>query len=286
MLRSDIPPDAPIGVFDSGMGGLTVVRAIKERMPSERIIYFGDTAHLPYGDKSAEAIRHYAQTIAAFLVDKGVKALVIACNTASAVAYPLLHERYAQQLPVVNVIHPLVESLRRQNPHKVGIIGTKLTIKSGIYPRLIRQYLPDVEVVSMATPLLVPIIEEGYIHHRISDVVLHEYLQNPTLQGIDTLLLACTHYAVIRDEIQTLLPHVRVLDSAVPTAEYLEEILRERNLLYRGDTPSGEDEYYVSDYTRTFERMSRYFLGQTIALRLMDLWRNESLPFEADTGCG
>ncbi len=268
------------------MGGLTVVRAIKERMPNERIIYFGDTAHLPYGDKSAEAIRHYAQTIAAFLVDKGVKALVIACNTASAVAYQLLHERYGHHLPVINVVHPLVESLRRQNPSKVGIIGTKLTIKSGIYPRLIRQHMPDVEVISMPTPLLVPIIEEGYIHHRISDVVLNEYLRDPALQGIDTLLLACTHYAVIKEEIQALLPHVRVLDSAEPTAEYLQEVLQDRHLLYRGEAPSGEDEYYVSDYTHTFERMSRYFLGQTIALQQMDLWRNESLPFEADTSCG
>jgi len=285
MPHRDIAPTAPIGVFDSGMGGLTVVRAIKKRMPLERILYFGDTAHLPYGDKSAKAIRHYAQTIAAFLVDKGVKALVIACNTASAVAYKLLYNQYANRIPVIDVVYPLVESLRRRPPQKVGIIGTKLTIESGIYPRLIRQRMPDVEVITLPTPLLVPVIEEGYIHHRISDVILHEYLLDPTLQGIDTLLLACTHYAVIKDEIQTILPQVRVLDSAEPTADYLQKALQESNLLYKGDTPLGEDEYYVSDYTHTFERMSRYFLNQTIALQQMDLWRDETLPFETDPSC-
>ena len=192
----------PIGIFDSGIGGLTVAGAIHRLLPDEQLIYFGDTAHLPYGDKSPEAIKSYSLNIGRFLLSQKCKMIVIACNTASSHAYQALVDDIGNYVRVVNVIDPVIEILVKENRHhNVGVIGTKATIQSGIYASKLAAIDPSMKVFSMATPLLAPMIEEGYFDNNISHTVIHEYLSSPKLKDIDSLVLACTHYPLIKKEI-------------------------------------------------------------------------------------
>lgn len=264
----------PIGIFDSGVGGLTVAHAITALLPSERIIYFGDTAHLPYGDKSPNSIRQYSEKISKFLLIKNCKAIVIACNTASSFAYEHLLQLFGQQVPVINVIEPVVEYVASCNGiKKIGVIGTKGTIRSEIYPKKIKEKIPSMSVQSLATPLLVPVIEEGFGHGEISKMVIREYLSNQSMEGIDSLILACTHYPIIKNEIEKFCgTGVRVIDSANIVARFVRDVLEHKKLL--SDKPEGVHKFYVSDFTPVFEKTANLFFGEKISLEYYPIWNN------------
>jgi glutamate racemase len=262
----------PIGVFDSGIGGLTVAHAIKKLLPQESMIYFGDTAHLPYGDKSEAAIQAYSIKIADVLVNKGCKVLVIACNSASSAAYELLKEYVRKDIHIINVIDPMVELVLTSFPGKsVGLIGTKRTVQSGVYVRKIEEGKKDTTVHSLATPLLVPMIEEGFFNNKISDEIISKYLTDTELQSIDALILACTHYPLIKKEIgnfyQGALP---ILDSSEIVAMALKNYLQEKGLL--NDLPNPFHHFLVSDYTESFEASARLFFHEAVHLEKHPLW--------------
>jgi glutamate racemase len=262
----------PIGVFDSGIGGLTVAHAIVERLPSESLIYYGDTAHLPYGDKSPAAIRQYSVGIVHFLLEKGCKLIVVACNTASSAAFETLNDYFRGRVHLITVVDPLVRAVAAQNYRKVGVIATKATIQSGIYEQQLRALQPDLEVVSLATPLLVPMIEEGFIHHRISTDVIESYLGRPEFEGIEALLLACTHYPLIRPEIEAFFGgRVAVYDSTQVTARSVHETLSRHGLLASG-ARSEAHRFYVSDYTPSFEDTTKLFYGAEVHLEHLNIW--------------
>jgi glutamate racemase len=255
-----------IGIFDSGIGGLTVARAIKERMPSLPLIYFGDTAHLPYGDKSPESILQYAKKIMQFLYEKGCTHIVVACNSASSVLAKNGISTY-KSIPIINVVDPVVDYLSSSDLSPVGIIGTKATVNSSVYEQKLLNSAPHLEVKSLATPLLAPMIEEGFFTNKISKVVINEYIKDEKLKGIKTLVLACTHYPLIRDEIQTMLPRIPVLDNAELTAKMLEAELGDTRTHYF----ASEDLFYVSDYTEAFRNSTRFFFGEKLSLNVITL---------------
>lgn len=263
----------PIGIFDSGIGGLTVANAISRLLPDEQVIYYGDTAHLPYGDKSKDLIRHYAERITHFLYhEKKCKAIVIACNTASAAAYEWLRDTYKGNVPVINVIDPMIEAVIADNTvHKVGIIATKTTIHSGVYQEKLSRRKPELAYAPLATPLLASMIEEGFYNNNISHSVLEEYLGNPVLQNIDGLILACTHYPLIKNEIDAYYNHrVKIFDSAEVVAQKLKYILEKEGLTT--EARNAEDIFYVSDFTEAFEKTTRIFYGKQINLQLQNIW--------------
>ena len=264
-------PGNPIGIFDSGIGGLTVANAIVRFLPDEEIIYFGDTAHLPYGDKSADAIRYYSLRISKFLLEQQCKMIVVACNSASSAAYHVLVDFFKGQALFVNVVDPLVEAVARQGYRKVGIIATKATVQSGMYERQLRALQPDLEIASLPTPLLAPMIEEGYVDNEISHAVLHSYLSHSSLQDIDALLLACTHYPLIRPEIEAFFQaKVHIYDSTDVVARAVSERLAAKELLNPGKQKTHR--FFVSDYTTSFESTTRLFYQQEIALEHCPIW--------------
>ena len=250
-----------IGIFDSGIGGLTVASAIKHQFPNQPIIYFGDTLHLPYGDKSPQSIKSYIRKIAKFLYEAGCSDLVVACNSASSVMGQI------QELPnfrqIINVIDPVVEQIAiSKDLRKVGVIGTKRTIKSGVYGTKIKQLRPDIEVVERATPLLAPMIEEGFIHGEIAHQVVHAYLEE--LRDVDALILGCTHYPLIKKEVQDFLgPNVQLFDAPDLVAN---QITDDINL------ETNPDKFYVSDYTTSFEKTAQRFFGEAIHLEKCTLF--------------
>ena len=257
--------NAPIGIFDSGVGGLTVARAIAHLMPRESFLYYGDTVHLPYGDKSPEAIKRYSSNIARFLLDQGAKAIVIACNSASAVAHEFLIEQIGDQVPVLNVIDPVAEALINRGHKQIGVIGTRATIKSGAYSRGLKAIDPDVTVKPLPTPLLVPVIEEGLANSHISMDVLEHYLTKPDLEDISALILGCTHYPILHDRIELFLKgQVKVVDSPQIVAEAISQELAARDLL--ASQKRGAYQFYVSDYTETFAKIAEEFFGHDIEL--------------------
>jgi glutamate racemase len=263
---------APIGIFDSGIGGLTVASAIRNILPDENLVYFGDTAHLPYGDKSPDAIRSYAVRISDFLLSKGCKMIVIACNTASSVAFEKVKEHAGNRALVVDVIYPVVEHVaKHRSSHHVGIIGTRGTIRSNAYPERLLARKPSLKVVSLATPLLAPMIEEGFFNNKISRTVIHSYLARPKLKGIDTLILACTHYPLIRKEIEEYYHNgVYIVDSAEIVARYAESLLRKKNLL--SNSRINAHQFFVSDYTTSFARSTQTFFAGRVKLTKNNLW--------------
>ena len=258
----------PIGIFDSGAGGLTVAAAVKNLLPGERIIYFGDTAHLPYGDKSAETIRNYSLRIADFLLEKQCKIILIACNTASAVAYEAVKERAGNKAIVINVIDPATEYIAANDAFKkVGVIGTKRTVKSGSYTEKIKQLNNEKEVVSLQTPLLVPMIEEGFIYDNISNAIIKEYLSDDRLNDIDALILGCTHYPIIKNQIRKFYNFkTTIIDSSVVVAQKLKKVLVEKNIL-NTENNIEEHEFYVSDYTDFFKTLAEMFFDDEVNLQ-------------------
>lgn len=261
----------PIGIFDSGVGGLTVANAIHKILPGERLIYIGDTAHLPYGDKSPDAIQHFALRISEELIKLGCKAIVVACNSAATTAFSTLSDYLSDQAVFVDVVKPLVRRTAELSPDRVGLIATKATIDSGIYQAQLRQALPEASIHHRATPLLVPMIEEGFVDDEVSEAILEEYLDTPEFRNLDVLLLACTHYPLIKASIQRHLPHVTILDSTDVTAAALERALSTEDLL--NETSEIKDNaFFVSDYTVTFEKNARLFFGQDVNLKEWDIW--------------
>jgi len=265
----------PIGIFDSGIGGLTVASAIHKLLPNESIIYVGDTAHLPYGDKSPELIAQYAKGITDYLLERGCKIIVIACNTASAHAFKPIQQYVNKKVPVANVIDPAAKAIAASfSNKKVGVIGTRGTINSGIYPRKIKKLNPDIEVTSLATPLLAPMIEEGFFNNKISKTVINSYLDKKSLKGIDAIILACTHYPLIRKEIDEFYKgSVVVFDSAEMVAQDVKEKLNSANLL--NTQINSKLEFFVTDYTDTFEKSAHYFFPAKIHLERLALWENK-----------
>jgi glutamate racemase len=262
----------PIGIFDSGIGGLTVAHAIKKMLPNENMIYFGDTAHLPYGDKSEAAIQAYSIRIANISLKQGCKVIVIACNSASSAAYELLKEYVRKDTHIINVIDPMVNLVAKQfaSTH-IGLIGTKRTVQSGVYARKIQEANKGIVLHSLATPLLAPMIEEGFINNQISHEIIAQYLADPLLQGIDGLILACTHYPLIKKEIsQFYLDKVEILDSSEVIALALKEYLEEHGLLNL--EPDSQDHFLVSDYTESFESSARMFFHDSVRLEKHLLW--------------
>lgn len=258
---------APIGIFDSGLGGLTIVKAIQDAMPGESVLYLGDTAHLPYGDKTPELIRSYSRDITRFLVNKGVKAIVIACNTASAVAYDAVLEE-AGGVPVFEVIGPAVREAKRQSrSKKVGVIGTRTTITSGVYRQRLEALLPDVELTDKATPLLVPMIEEGWLRNQVSQDVIDAYMSDTGFAGIDTLILGCTHYPLIKHQIEKYFEEnyeysIAVIDSSIEVAETLKGYLTKSGATNKAS--KGESHFFLTDYSSHFRETAAMFLGEEV----------------------
>jgi glutamate racemase len=263
----------PIGIFDSGIGGLTVANAISALLPAEQLIYYGDTAHMPYGDKSKELIGYYADRITSFLLgNQHCKTIVIACNTASAAAYELLRDKYKGKAPIINVIDPMIEAVIADEAiHKVGVIGTKTTIASGVYQEKFSRRKPGLKYSAVATPLLASMIEEGYYNDNISKAVLDDNLSHADLKDIDALVLGCTHYPLIKGEIDAYYHgRVKIFDSAQVLATKLKGILTHENLL--SPQKAGDDIFYVSDFTESFERTTKIFYGYQISLKLRSIW--------------
>lgn len=261
----------PIGIFDSGIGGLTVAHAIRKLLPQESILYFGDTAHLPYGDKSEAAIQAYSVKIADFLYRQGSKVIVIACNSASSAAYELLKE-YIRKIKIINVIDPMIDWVSHHYEGKtVGLIGTRRTIQSGVYVRKLNETGKNIRLQSLATPLLAPMIEEGFFNNRISHDIIAGYLMAPELRNIDALILGCTHYPLIKQEIISFYEgNTAILDSSEIVARAVAEYLNQHNLLNR-ETPL-PDRFMVSDYTEAFESSTRIFFGRQVKLEEQLLW--------------
>lgn len=252
-----------IGIFDSGIGGLTIASAVKKQHPNRQIVYFGDTLHLPYGDKSSKSIQSYIKAITAFLYEQGCADIVVACNSASSVldGVPL----HNPEIHLTNVIDPVVETITNADSiQRVGVIGTKRTIDSDVYSSRIRSKRPDIEVHSLATPLLAPMIEEGFIHGDIAEKVIHEYLGE--LPEIDALILGCTHYPLIRTEIDAFYGgKVKLFDAPDLVANTLK--------LHDELPPGKEDHFYVSDLTPAFEKTAKLFFGERVKLEKSNLFR-------------
>ena len=256
-----------IGIFDSGIGGLTVGHQIAKLMPNENIIYFGDTKHLPYGDKSKDAIIHYSKNITKFLLNQNCKMVVVACNTASALAFETVKNICNQKAIVVNVIDPVIDFTSTSKAHSVGIIGTKNTILSDVYASKILHQCPEIKTKSLATPLLVPMIEEGFYQNKISNTIISNYLEKKELKNIDHLILGCTHYPLIEDEIkQYYKGAVEIVNSAKIVSRHIEKKLSDDNLL-NDSVGNQQHEFHVSDFTNSFEQSAHHFFGQRINLK-------------------
>jgi len=264
----------PIGIFDSGIGGLTVAKALNDSLPNESLIYFGDTAHLPYGDKSPDLLKKYVLNIVNFLLNCKVKAMVIACNTASAVAYEYLKGLFPNLL-LFEVIQPAVlEAIANTKNQRIGVIGTRTTILSHVYLKKILDQLPTAFVIEKATPLLVPMIEEGWIEDKLSKEIIEAYLSDTGFNHIDTLILGCTHYPLIRKEVelyfqQNAIHFVQVIDSSIALAKQVRDFLSSQNLL--NDNPNPNFQFFVSDLTDSFQNTANLFFGKNINLEKIEL---------------
>ena len=262
----------PIGIFDSGIGGLTVAHAIRELMPHENMVYFGDTAHLPYGDKSEAAIQAYSVKIANVLLQKGCKVIVIACHSASSASYELLKEYVRHEAHVINVIDPMIDFVVRNFSHAtIGLIGTKRTVQSDQYTKKIKEKNKNITLHTLATPLLAPMIEEGFFNNQISREIISQYLNDPHLGNIEALILGCTHYPLIKKEIsEHYQGKTQVLDSSLVAAQALHHYLSSQGLLNSVARP--ENHFFVSDYTESFEASTKLFFGENVKLESHRLW--------------
>ena len=256
--------NAAIGVFDSGLGGLTVFRALSRRMPEESLVYFGDTAHVPYGSKSPQAVERYSVAVARFLASKGVKLLVVACNTSSALALSAI--RRAVKVPVVGVIEPGARAaLAANRGGRIGVIGTEATVRSGAYPRALKALGSRARTVSQPCPLFVPLVEEGWWRGKVTDEVARLYAAPLRRAGVDTLILGCTHYPYLKPVLSRAMGReVRLIDSAEETAVSVEEVLARLDLRAPGGR-RGRREFYASDAPERFKRLARRMLGSSVS---------------------
>ena len=266
---------APIGVFDSGVGGLTVAREIMRQIPDERIVYFGDTARVPYGSKSPNTIIRYSRQIIRFLRTKNVKAIVVACNTASAFALETIKPEL--DIPIIGVVKPgaKVAAQTTQNG-KIGVIGTEGTIRSEIYTKTIHRENKDAQVMGRACPLFVPLVEEGWIKDPVTVAVAERYLQPFKESDIDTLILGCTHYPLLRSTVREIMGEgVNLVNPAYETAVELRRLLSEQGIANDGKTKDGEEKYqfYVSDAAEKFMQFANSIL-------LYDIEQTQLIPIE------
>ena len=259
---------SPVGIFDSGLGGLTVAHAIFERLPADSTIYFGDTARVPYGPKSADTVRRYSREITAWLLGQGVKAIVVACNTSTAHALEALQEH--SPIPVLGVIEPgarAAVSVAGSRP--IGVIGTSGTIASGAYERAIDRLAPGTPVLAAACPLFVPLVEEGWFDHPATRIIAEEYLSPLRAGGVGTLVLGCTHYPLLAPLLQEVMgPDVTLIDGGIETAKRLAEVLASRGLeapVLPGDGSVATHRFAVSDDPERFARVGARFLGERLA---------------------
>jgi glutamate racemase len=266
--RGSAPADssrgaAPIGVFDSGLGGLTVAHEIMRQLPAESLVYFGDTARVPYGPKSPDTVRRYSREISSFLLGEGVKAIVVACNTATAHALPMLRDEL--DVPVIGVVEPGARAaVRATRSGHIGVIGTEGTIRSEAYVRAIHAESPDVRVTALACPLLVPLVEEGWVNHPASHLIAEEYLAPFLSDEIDTLVLGCTHYPLLKPLIGEIVGRsVRLIDSAEETAADTRRMLAEHGIAAPAGSV-GRHRFLASDDPQQFLRLGRRFLGTAI----------------------
>ena len=256
----------PIGIFDSGVGGLTVAAAIASALPGERILYLGDTARLPYGTKSEETVTRYTQRNLEFLAGRGVKAVVVACNTASALALP----RLEVSLPLWGVIEPGAKCAAAVSRGRVGVIATEATVRSRAYEAALRRRRPELEILSVACPLFVPLVEEGWTDDPVTEQVARRYLEPLLATGIDTLVLGCTHYPLLAPLIARLAGEsVTLVDSAAATAADVARELSGRGWL--ADRPQGESHLFVTDTAERFGMLARRILGHDARLELVEL---------------
>jgi glutamate racemase len=253
----------PIGVFDSGIGGLTVVKRLASTLPNENIIYFGDTARVPYGSKSNSTVIEYSIQNTKFLLQKNIKALVVACNTASSIAIPDLKKIF--DIPIIGMIEPGSRmALRKTQNKKIGVIGTRATISNLAYSKEIKKMNNKAEVFEKPCPLFVPLAEEGWIKHKATYEIAEEYLKELREDGIDTLVLGCTHYPILSEVIQKVIgSKVALIDSGVASSELIKMELEKFDLLSDSGTIGGQ-EYYVSDIPAKFKEVAELFLGRGI----------------------
>jgi glutamate racemase len=259
---------APIGVFDSGLGGLTVVRALVARLPKESIIYVGDTARVPYGPKSPDTVRRYSKEIATYLAGEGVKALVVACNTATAHALPMLKESLS--IPVVGVIEPGARAaVRASRGGPIGVIGTVGTIASGAYERAIAEINPEITVMSAPCPLFVPLVEEGWLDTKATKQIVKTYLKPLAATGIDTLILGCTHYPLLTERIVKRMEGVTLIDSGAEAAIEVAMVLQQAGI----EAPAKASPTYrfiATDAPEQFLRSARGFLGPAHTIKRVE----------------
>ena len=261
----------PIGIFDSGVGGLTVYKSIREAFPEEDLVYFGDTARVPYGPKSPNTIIEYSIQNARFLLQQGIKTLIVACNTSSAVAIPYL--KRITNIPIIGVIEPgSEEAVRTTKNKRIGVIGTEGTIRSGAYKTAISMLDNRIEVFSIPCPLFVPIVEEGWQEHQVAFKIASEYLDSLTDLNIDTLVLGCTHYPLLSSVIQHVIGNsVRLVDSANSVAVYLKSLIPHEH-----DGICGKDYFYVSDNEEKFAQIAGRILNGNInqlkRVKLFESW--------------
>ena len=253
----------PIGVFDSGLGGLTVVHELRRQLPQESILYFGDLARLPYGTKSGAQIRRFSVESAQFLFEKGIKALVIACNSSSSAAYRLLKRKFP--LPVIGVIEPAAEeALRKSRSGRIGVIGTAATIESKVYEEALKTRNPGVRVFTQSCPLFVPLVEEGWLNGGVTERVIEKYLAPLAEKKIDALILGCTHYPILFEPLQLFFGRgVALVNSAAPTVRQLASLLEKKALLYEGKKRP-RFEIFTSDLPRNFYHVGERFLGEKL----------------------
>lgn len=253
----------PIGVFDSGVGGLTVVRALMERLPFENIVYFGDTARVPYGVKSVATIETFTGEITDFLLARDVKLLIIACNTMAAVAQHVVKARAS--VPVLDVIDAGAEAAAACSPSKhIGVIGTPTTINSNAYARRIHAIDPSARVYSQACPLFVPLVEEGWLDHPVTRLTAQEYLKPVLAEHVDTLVLGCTHYPLLKPLLRDVAgTGIQLVDSAMTVAEQTARLLADAGLANTGAEPASA-RYYVSDVPLRFQTIGERFLGRAL----------------------
>lgn len=261
----DVNKSAPIGVFDSGVGGLTVAREIMRNLPNEDIIYFGDTARVPYGSKSKDNIIRYSRQIIHFLQTKGVKVIVIACNTASALALDVVKDEF--EIPIIGVVEPGARAaLAVTETKKIGVIGTEATVRSAMYEKIIQGIEPSVSVVAKACPLFVPLVEEGFKKHHVTDEIIDYYLSSFKESDIDALILGCTHYPLLRSKIRQYVGEkITLVNPAYETAMDLKQLLKERDM----ENPNTEGEhgsysFYVSDAADKFKQFANSILPYDI----------------------
>ena len=273
---------APLGVFDSGLGGLTVVRALRASLPGERIVYLGDTARVPYGTRSAETVIRYARSCARVLIERQIKALVVACNTVSAVAVELLRAEF--DLPVLGVVEPGARTAVRAveqatpgpRPRRIGVLGTAGTVASGAYPRAVGQLSTRFEVIAEAAPLLVPLVEEGWLEGEVPRLVVRRYLEPVLQKGARAVVLGCTHYPLLRPVIEEVAAEIAerpvpIVDSAEATADDLVTFLGERGLGATRTGPGALD-LLVTDLPKSFADVAARFLGHEVGdVRAVDL---------------